>query len=82
MIGLRKQKGQDQRMEEHRCRVAATAVDDLRCRGSFDSTLIVDEDPRYACIDRRMDLEVEDSRCSSVAMKMEDPRCQGLSLKW
>ena len=78
----KQRKGKDQRMEDHRCRVAAKAVDDPRCEGYFGSTLIVDEDPRYMCADRRVDLDVEDCRCGRVAMNMEDPRCQGLLLKW
>jgi hypothetical protein len=62
--------------------MVATAVEDFRCTSLLDSALIVTQDPRYKCLHRQVDVEVEDSRCSSVAMEMEDPRCKGLSLKW
>jgi hypothetical protein len=60
----------------------ATAIEDLRCTSLFDSAVIVTRDPRYKCLHRRVDIEVEDSRCISVAIAMEDPRCKGLSLNW
>jgi hypothetical protein len=69
-------------MEEHRCRMLATAVEDFRCSSLLDGALIATQDPRYQGLHRRVDVEVEDSRCSSVAIEMEDPRCKGLSLKW
>ena len=69
-------------MEEHRCGMAAAAVEDFRCMNLFDSATIVTQDPRYTFLYRRVDVEVEDSRCSRVAIKMEDPRCQSLALKW
>jgi hypothetical protein len=69
-------------MEEHRCRIVATVVEDFRCKSLLDSSQIVMQDPRYRCLYRRAEVEVEDSRCSSVAAEMEDPRCKGLSLKW
>jgi len=75
-------KGQDKSMEEHRCRIAATVVEDFRCKSLLDSSQIVSQDPRYRYLYRRVEVEVEDSRCNSVAAKIEDPRCKGLSLKW
>lgn len=75
-------KGQDKSMEEHRCRIAAMVVEDFRCKSLLDSAHIVTQDPRYRCLYRRVEVEVEDSRCNSVAAEMEDPRCKGLSLKW
>jgi hypothetical protein len=76
------QEGEDKSMEEHRCKVVASAVEDLRCRLLLDSAPTVAEDPRCKYLHRRVEIEVEDSRCNSVAMEMEDPRCMGLSLKW
>jgi hypothetical protein len=69
-------------MEEHRCKMATTVVEDFRCKSLLDSAFIVTQDPRYKCLHRRVDVEVEDSRCGSVAIETEDPRCKGLSLKW
>jgi len=69
-------------MEEHRCRMVATAVEDSRCKNLLDSASIVTQDPRYRFLHRRVDVEIRDSRCSCVAIEMEDPRCKGLSLKW
>jgi hypothetical protein len=83
MIGRSNQrKGQDKSMEEHRCRIAASVVEDFRCKSLLDSPQIVTQDPRYRCLYRRVGVEVEDSRCNSVAAETEDPRCRGLSLKW
>jgi hypothetical protein len=69
-------------MEEHRCRIVAVVADDCRCKNRFDEAIIEAEDPRYRSLRCRVDIEVEDSRCNSIAVKMEDPRCRGLSLKW
>ena len=75
-------KGQGKRMEEHRCRITATVVEDYRCRSLLDSAQVVTPDPRYKCLQRRMNVEVEDSRCSSFSIQMEDPRCKDLAPKW
>jgi len=69
-------------MEDQRCRIVAIAVEDFRCKSLLDSALTVTQDPRYKCLHRSVEVEVEDSRCSRVAIEMEDPRCQGLFLKW
>jgi hypothetical protein len=69
-------------MEEHRCRIAATVMEDVRCKSLLGSPQNVTQDPRYRCLYRRVEVEVEDSRCKSVAAEIEDPRCKGLSLKW
>lgn len=66
-------------MEEHRCRIAATVVEDFRCKSLIDSSQIAMQAPRYRCLYPRVDVEVEDSRCNSAAIEMEDPRCKGLS---
>jgi len=69
-------------MEEPRCRMVAAAAEDS-CRSSFlDSALNVTHDPRYICLHRGVQVEVEDSRCGPVAIQMEDPRCNDLSSKW
>lgn len=69
-------------MEEHRCRMVAAEVEDCRSEVRFDGAMIEAEDPRHRSLRRRADVEVEDSRCNSIAVEMEDPRCRGLSLKW
>jgi hypothetical protein len=83
VIGRKSQrKGEDKNMEEHRCRMAAAATDDCRCKNLLDSAMTGMEDPRYKSLHRHVDIEVEDPRCNYVVMEMEDPRCEGLSLKW
>ena len=77
-----RRKGQGKKMEEHRCRIVATVVEDYRCKSLLDSAQVVTQDPRYKCLHRRVDVEVEDSRCSAVSSEMEDPRCRGLASKW
>jgi hypothetical protein len=57
------------------------AAEDFRCKGLLDSALNVTHDLRYKGLHRRADVEVEDSRCGSVAIAMKDPRCKGLSSK-
>lgn len=83
IIGRNNQrKGQGKKMDEHRCRMVATVVEDYRCKSLLDSAQAVTQDPRYKCLHRRVDVEVEDSRCSTVSSEMEDPRCRGLASKW
>lgn len=69
-------------MEEQRCRIAAAAAHDYRCKHLLDSAVTGMRDPRYECLNIQAGLGVEDSRCNPVAMEMEDPRCQGLSSMW
>jgi hypothetical protein len=69
-------------VEDHRCRIVAVVAEDCRCRNRFDGTTIEAEDPRYKSLTRRVDIEVEDSRCNNIAFEMEDPRCRGLTSKW
>jgi hypothetical protein len=40
------------------------------------------EDLRCKSLLNRVVLEIEDSRCSCVAIKMEDPRCKNLHSTW
>jgi hypothetical protein len=69
-------------MEELRCRVAAAATDDCRCKHLLDGATTPMYDPKYKSLHRRIEIEVEDSRCNSVSIEMEDPRCKSLSSKW
>jgi hypothetical protein len=70
------------KMEDHRCRMEVSAIEDCRCNNLLDSATTKTEDPRYKGLHRRLEIEVEDFRCNRVVMKMEDPRCKGLSLMW
>jgi len=71
IIGRNNQrKGQGKKMEEHRCRMVATVVEDYRCKSLLGSAQVVTQDPRYKCLHRRVDVQVEDSRCSTVLIEM------------
>ena len=61
-------------MEEHRCRIVATAMEDSRCSSSLNSGLIEVEDLRYKSLRSCSVIEVEDRRCNSAMIGMEDPQ--------
>jgi hypothetical protein len=69
-------------MEERRCNMETAATDDCRCKCLLDSAVTPTYDPRYKNLHRRVKIEVEDCRCSSVSIEMEDPRCKSLSSMW
>lgn len=71
-----------EKMEEHRCKTVAIAIEDSRCAGSLNSGLVEAEDPRCMSLQSRVVMEIEDRRCNSVSIGMEDPRCQSLQMKW
>ena len=71
-------------MEDPRCKIAAMAMEDSRCKGMLRGVEIEMEDPRCMSLPNRVSppnrvlLEMEDPRCKIAAMAMEDPRCKGL----
>lgn len=67
---------------EDRCRIAAAAVDDCRCKTLRGGAMAETEDPRYKSLHYRVEFAIEDPRCNPVVMEMEDPRCRQLSSKW
>lgn len=69
-------------MEEHRCKIVATAMEDSRCMSSLNIGLFDVEDPRYIGLQHRVVIEIDDGRCNRVTIGMEDPRCQNLRMKW
>ena len=69
-------------MEEHRCRIVASEIDDSRLKSLPNCEPIQVEDPRYRGLRARCAIEIEDSRFNSVAIAMEDPRCRGMFVAW
>ena len=69
-------------MDEDRCKMVATEMEDSRCSNPLSGGLNRLEDPRYYGLRDRMTIDVEDCRCNSVGIQMEDPRCAGLQSKW
>jgi hypothetical protein len=70
------------RMEEHRCIVAATGMEDSRCQSLLDGVVVDMEDQRCTSLRPSAAIMIEDCRCKSVAIRMEDPRCNYLHTKW
>ena len=76
------QKNMVMNMEEDRCRIVATRLEDSRCISSLNSGLSEVEDPRCMSLQSRVVIEIEDRRCNSVTIGIEDPRCQNLRTRW
>ena len=68
-------------MEEHRCKIVATAIEDSRCVSLINDGILEMEDPCSISLQSRVVIEIEDRRCNSVAIRREDPRCQDLRMK-
>jgi hypothetical protein len=69
-------------MEERRCKIAAAAMDDLRCQSLLLGVVVEMEDQRCKSLNGRVAIEIEDCRCNSVAIGTEDPRCDSLLARW
>ena len=69
-------------MEEHRCKIAATWMEDSRCQSLLVGVVVEMEDRRCKGLSLASGLEMEDSRFTKVATRMEDPRCSSLRAKW
>jgi hypothetical protein len=65
-------------MEEHRCKIVASGMDDSRMQGPLFSGPTQSEDPRYTRPPTRAAIQMDDCRLNTVAIAMEDPRCQSL----
>jgi hypothetical protein len=69
-------------IEQIKCRMPYQLDIDSCCKRLLDSVQVAAQDPRYKCLHRRVDVEAEDNRCSTVSIEMEDTRCKGLASKW
>jgi len=69
-------------MEDPRCRIAASEMEDHRCGNLLSGVVIEIEDPRLESLFCRMALEIEDPRCMRVTVEMEDHRCKSLFMTW
>ena len=69
-------------MEEHRCKMTASASTNCRCTHLLDSAVADMRDPRYEGLASSAVVSIEDSRCILVCTEIDDPRCQGISSIW
>jgi predicted phosphoadenosine phosphosulfate sulfurtransferase len=69
-------------MEDYRCRIVATKVENPRYKQLITGVMIVQEDSRCKNLCFSLTTEVEDPRCKSTAMETEDPRCKVLNRMW
>jgi hypothetical protein len=65
-------------MEEHRCKIVASGMDDSRMKGPLFSGPMQSEDPRYSTLPTHGAIQMDDCRLNGVTIAMEDPRCQSL----
>lgn len=70
------------RMEEYRCRIVATGMEDSRCQSLLDGSVAEMEDPRCRSLHFSAAIEVEDCRSNCATILMEDPRCNNLHTRW
>jgi hypothetical protein len=69
-------------MEEHRCKIVASEMEDSRLKSLPNSEPIQLDDPRYEGLRTRDTIKIEDCRFNSVAIAMEDPRCRSMHVTW
>jgi hypothetical protein len=69
-------------MDEHRCKIVATWMEDSRCQCLLNGVIVEIEDQRYQSLNLSAVIEIEDYRCNRVAIQMEDPRCNSLRPRW
>lgn len=69
-------------MEEHRCKISASGVEDPRCEGLLGGVVAEMEDRRCEGLNPSLVNEIEDDRCNSVQFRMEDARCSNLLSRW
>jgi len=69
-------------MDEHRCKIAATRIDDRRCQRLLGSVVVEIEDQRCRSLNLSAVIEIEDCRSNLVTLQMEDPRCNNLRPRW
>ena len=69
-------------MEEYRCKIVASEMEDSRLKSLLNRESVQLEDPRYKSLHTRGAIEIEDCRFNSVAIAMEDPRCQSMLVTW
>lgn len=69
-------------MEDSRCKVTATRMENPRYKSLITGVVIEVEDPRYRSLYCHVTIEREDPRCKNTAMEMEDPRCKIRNRAW
>ena len=69
-------------MDEHRCKIAATGIEDSRCPSLLNGVVIEPEDQRCRSLNMSAVIEIEDCRFNRVTLQMEDPRCNNLRPRW
>jgi len=63
-------------MEDPRCKIAATTLDDPRGKTLRPGVVNESEDPRCIGLPGSQAARSDDIWCTSVAVNMEDPRCK------
>jgi hypothetical protein len=69
-------------MEFTRCKIAAIETDDPRGTGLYSAVTIEMEDSRCRSLAEGKMLETDGPCGRNVAVRMEDPRCQSLYINW